>query len=191
MPAPTPGFVKNMIGRSFKELVDPSPTKKDKRRIWEFFASKCAYCGKELDKNKKEGHIDHLVSSSVGGPNHVSNRVLSCASCNEEEKLDKDWRGFLLAKVADKQLAETRKSKIVEWQKQNAFIGVRKALMKEIDSAIHAVVNVYDQKVRHIRKLLGMTCPPRTGPLDTTVGQGQKTRRSSINAKIRHREGVA
>jgi len=29
MPAPTPGYVKNMICRSLREIVDPSPTKKN------------------------------------------------------------------------------------------------------------------------------------------------------------------
>ncbi len=91
MPAPTPGYVKNMIRRSLRETIDPSPTKKEETRIWDFFNSECAYCGKKLRKINKEGHIDHLVPSALGGANHISNRVLSCADCNEKEKLG--WRG--------------------------------------------------------------------------------------------------
>lgn len=64
MPAPTPAYVKNIIRRSLREVVDPSPSKAEVKQIWEFFDSKCVYCGKELHKEKKEGHIDHLVSSS-------------------------------------------------------------------------------------------------------------------------------
>ncbi len=37
MPAPTPGYVKNMIRRSLREIVDPSPTKKDEEGIWKYF----------------------------------------------------------------------------------------------------------------------------------------------------------
>ena len=88
MPAITPGYVKNVIRRSLREIVDPSPTKEDEERIWKFFNSECAYCGKPLSKLQKQGHIDHLVPSSLGGPNHISNRVLSCATCNDAEKLD-------------------------------------------------------------------------------------------------------
>jgi len=78
MPAPTPGYVKNIVRRSLREIVDPSPSKKDEY---------------------KEGHMDHLVSSSVGGSNQISNRVLSCASCNEKEKLDMPWEQFFSPEV--------------------------------------------------------------------------------------------
>jgi hypothetical protein len=32
MPAPTPAYVKNMIHRSLREIIDPSPTKEDKEK---------------------------------------------------------------------------------------------------------------------------------------------------------------
>ena len=153
MPAPTPGYVKNMIRRSFSEVLDPSPTKKDERRIWEFFNHECAYCGKKLDKNKKEGHIDHLVSSSCGGRNNISNRVLSCATCNEKEKLDMDWHVFLKTKNPDRRLAEVRKLKIVEWQKQNKLQPIDKKNIKELEIASNAVIAVYDEKIEKIRNL--------------------------------------
>ena len=41
MPAIKPGYVRNMIRRSLREIVDPSPTKQDEERIWEFFNSEC------------------------------------------------------------------------------------------------------------------------------------------------------
>ena len=153
MPAPTPGYIKNMIRRSFRELVDPSPSKKDEKRIWEFFNYECAYCGKKLDKNKKEGHIDHLISSSIGGINHISNRVLSCAACNEKEKLDMDWQKFLKSKIPDKDLAEKRKLKIIEWQKQNKFYPANESLMKAIESASDSVVTCYEKKIKYVRDL--------------------------------------
>jgi len=61
MPAPTPGYVKNMIRRSLREIVDPSPTKEDKERIWKFFANKCAYCGKPLRKLLTASASTHMI----------------------------------------------------------------------------------------------------------------------------------
>lgn len=117
MPAPTPGYMKNMIRRSLREIVDPSPTKEDEERIWKFFDSECAYCGKSLHKLKKEGLINHLFPASLGGVNHISNCVLSCATCNEAEKLDGAWQEFILRKNQDSAVVRTRVSKIREWQK--------------------------------------------------------------------------
>jgi len=153
MPTPTPGYIKNMIRRSFRELVEPSPRKKDEERIWEFFNYECAYCGKKLDRNGREGRIDHLISSSSGGTNHISNRVLSCASCNDEEKLDMDWQKFLKAKIPDKSIAEKRKLKIIEWQRQNKFYPANELLMKAIESTGEVVVAFYDAKIKYIREL--------------------------------------
>jgi len=157
MPTPTPGYIKNMIRRSFREIIDPSPSKKDEKRIWKFFNYECAYCGKKLDKSKKEGHIDHLVSSSCGGKNHISNRVLSCASCNEKDKLDMDWQEFLKSKISDKNLTETRKSKIIKWQKQNKFQPLNQRLLKEIELVSNSVVAFYDKKTKYIRDLKNKT----------------------------------
>lgn len=50
MPAPTPGYVKNMIRRCFREQVDKSPTRAQVARIWEYFENSCAYCGAQLNK---------------------------------------------------------------------------------------------------------------------------------------------
>ena len=113
MPAPTPSYVKNIIRRSLREVVDPSPSKKDERKIWEFSNFECAYCGKKLRKEHKEGHIDHLVTSSLGGSNYISNRVLSCASCDEKEKLDMSGEKFLIQKNPNQNLLTKRKEKIL------------------------------------------------------------------------------
>jgi hypothetical protein len=99
MPVFSVAQIKNYVRRSFKEMVDPSPDKFEAEKIWSFFESKCAFCGLELKKGNKEAHIDHLVSASLGGVNHISNRVLACANCNEKEKLDQDWKIFLKKKA--------------------------------------------------------------------------------------------
>jgi CRISPR/Cas system Type II protein with McrA/HNH and RuvC-like nuclease domain len=153
MPAQKPGYVKNMIKRSLREVVDPSPTEKDEQRIWAFFNSKCAYCGKRLSKARKEGHIDHLVSSALDGTNHISNRVLSCATCNEKEKLDMPWKKFLTQKNPDKITASRRRGKILEWQGMHSKTIVKKETLDKIRSLGNEVVEFYDEKVRLARKL--------------------------------------
>ena len=47
--------------------------------------------------------------------NHISNRVLSCATCNGDEKLDKPWLEFLDEKVKDQNLLDERRRRIKGW----------------------------------------------------------------------------
>lgn len=154
MPAPTPGYVKNMIRRSLREIVDPSLTKEDQKKIWKFFDSQCAYCGKPLSKRRKEGHIDHLFPASLDGPNHISNRVLSCATCNEAEKLDGAWQEFMLKKNQDPDVARIRIAKIREWRRQNGEPLLDKAKLQEIEALSSLVEAYYDARVRDARKLI-------------------------------------
>lgn len=153
MPAPTPAYAKNMIRRSLREIVDPSPTKKDEKRIWEFFDSKCAYCGKPLRKTSKEGHIDHLFPASLGGFNHISNRVLSCGTCNEAEKLDQAWQEFILRKNQDPEVAGTRVARIHEWQKLNDKPVLDGNKLREIERLSEAAATYYDAAVEQAKKL--------------------------------------
>ncbi len=153
MPAPTPPYVKNIIRRSLREIVDPSPSKEDKQAIWDFFNSECAYCGKKLHQGQKEAHIDHLVSSSCGGANQICNRVLSCATCNEKEKLDKPWEEFLAQKCSNKQIEAKRKSKILQWLKMHKECLLEKDVIAKIKSLADDVAVCYDEKVDQVRNL--------------------------------------
>ena len=153
MPAPTPGYVKNIIRRSLREVIDPSPSKKDEQKIWEFFSSKCAYCGKKVRKEYKEGHIDHLVSSSCGGSNQISNRVLSCASCNEKEKLDKPWEKFLAQKCSSKRIEAERKEKILKWQKTHKEFTLSKEILNKVESLANHITSYYSEKIEQARNL--------------------------------------
>jgi 5-methylcytosine-specific restriction endonuclease McrA len=153
MPAITPAFVKNIIRRSLREVVDPSPIKKDIHMIWDYFNSECAYCGKKIVKGSKDGHIDHLVSSSCGGYNKISNRVLSCATCNEKEKLDRPWEEFLKQKCQNKYIEEKRKSKIVQWQTMHNDNMLDKEIISKIKVLGDDVASYYDEKVKQARAL--------------------------------------
>ncbi len=153
MPAPTPGYVKNIIRRSLREIVDPSPSKKQEQKIWDFFNSRCAYCGNKVHKEYKEGHMDHLVSSSIGGSNQISNRVLSCAPCNEKEKLDMPWEQFLAQKCEDKSVEAERKDKILKWQKIHKEFILSKEILAKIKSLGDDIAVLYDEKVKQARGL--------------------------------------
>ena len=153
MPAPTPGYVKNIIRRSLREIIDPSPSKEEEQAIWDHFDSECAYCGRKLRKGYKEGHIDHLVSSSCGGANHLCNRVLSCADCNEKEKLNKPWEEFLASKCSSKQIEAKRKSKILQWQRTHKATFIGENVLSKIKSLTDNIVAYYDETVDRARRL--------------------------------------
>lgn len=155
MPAPSPGYVKNMIRRSLREILDPSPTKSQVKTIWIHFDSKCVYCGKELDRSKKEGHIDHLVPASQGGSNHISNRVLSCAICNEKEKLDSPWNEFLDRKAPDPTVRRSRRSAIQKWQQFHGGPDQRldSETLLSLETASYEAVQAYDRIVDRMRNV--------------------------------------
>lgn len=153
MPGMTPSLVKNMIKRSLCEIIDPNPSSKDKDRIWDYFGCECAYCGKKIRKGFKEGHIDHLVSSSCGGSSGVGNRVLSCAACNEAEKRDMPWEEFLIQKCPNNDVLRKRKDKILEWQASNKKVIINSEIIAKIVAMSNEVATFYDQKVKAARQL--------------------------------------
>ena len=157
MPTATTSYTKNVICRSIRELVDPSPKRKEIDQIWTFFRSRCAYCDRELSRKSKEGHIDHLVPSSRGGTNHISNRVLSCAPCSEKEKRDLNWKDFLKEKEPNLGRCRKNKNKISEWQQINGNKKqtIHPKVLKVIRKAEIAVIACYDKSVFLVRKRKG------------------------------------
>lgn len=153
MPKVTTAYVKNVIRRSFREIIDPPPDKDAVSKIWAFFNSMCAYCGTPLDRLKKEGHIDHLISASQKGPNHLGNRVLSCATCNEKEKLDLPWESFLQAKLKDESVFQNRKRKILEWLDKNKTIPQNAQVLKEIDALANDVAEYFESRVKKAKEI--------------------------------------
>jgi len=85
----------------------------------------------------------------------MSNRVLSCATCNEKEKLDAPWEEFLSKEISDKNLLNKRKKKILKWQRENGAFASRVdvKILATIDSLGNKVIDCYDQSVLEIRKL--------------------------------------
>ena len=146
MPDSTPGYAKNIVGRALRAKVDPEPKPREKKQIWEFFHSECAFCGTVLIPGSGAGHIDHLVAHSRGGSNHISNRVLACRTCDSVEKLDSDWQKFLVKKNPDKKQLARRRNRIEQWTSMNgpAPSFDSDLILREkstLDSAIDAAVD--------------------------------------------------
>jgi hypothetical protein len=152
MPKTTTAYAKNIIRRSFRELVDPTPDKKACETLWSHFRSRCAYCGIELRRDHKEAHVDHLISASEGGPNHLSNRVLSCAQCNEVEKRDLEWTAFLRNKCQDAVLFEERRQHILRWcESQRLNHAQDENLLARAAELADEVIALYDRQIAQLR----------------------------------------
>lgn len=96
--------------RAVDEIVDPGPRSID--GLWQHFEARCAYCGRELRRDRREGHIDH---ADAPGGNRLGNLVLACGSCNGDEKREESWRHFLRRKTTvDAEFAD-RESRILAW----------------------------------------------------------------------------
>lgn len=155
MPATTTSYAKNIIRRALCELVDRPPSKAEINLLWTFFESKCAYCARPLKQYSKNGHVDHLLSASCGGANHISNRVLACAPCNEKEKRDLPWKQFLRSKCADNRTFAARKKKIAEWvaARADGARPVTPQITAEVDASVQKIVRVFTSEVARIRKV--------------------------------------
>lgn len=138
---------KNRMGRAIDSIVDPWPPSTDP--VWEFFESACAYCGLELVKGERKGHIDHATAA---GGNHMGNLVLACAACNGDEKLDMPWRAFLDIKVPDADLRRARTERIERWQELNAKTEwSRTSEVDTIEAEARALMTAFSEKCAELR----------------------------------------
>jgi CRISPR/Cas system Type II protein with McrA/HNH and RuvC-like nuclease domain len=145
---------KNAMRRAIDDLIDPPSTKQEKQRVWEYFNSRCAYCGRSIERSSRYGHIDHLISRANGGSNNIGNCVLACKECNGNEKRDQPWKDFLRLKCADNSTFEMRLKKIESWQTQPA---TRKPVTlsseaKATKSEVEAVIAVFEKKFGKLRE---------------------------------------
>lgn len=154
-------MARNMIRRALFEIVDPYPSAAEKRRVWEHFAFACAYCGLPLVPGKKQAHLDHLIPSSAGGRNHISNRVLSCALCNEHEKREMEWETFLRIKAGSERDWEERRTRIQAWI--GRFPPEATVLAPELrvaaDRCADEAATVFSEQAAHLRSIRDATRP--------------------------------
>jgi hypothetical protein len=109
---------KNAMHRAIEELFCRKLTTQEKDQIWKYFNSRCAYCDKQINRELRHGHMDHLDCSANSGGNYIRNRVLACKECNGNEKRERDWREFLKSKCANDEIFLERHKKITDWQSQ-------------------------------------------------------------------------
>jgi len=143
-------MAKNTIKRSLRAIVDRELSATEKSAIWNHFSSQCAYCGKELSREDREGHIDHLIPTTSGGTNHISNRVLSCPTCNGDEKREEDWKSFLNRKIVDPATREARIQRILSWVQMHSHL--KKPIDEEtLKHHIENVCNAFDTAVAALK----------------------------------------
>ena len=150
----TPSAAKNAIRRALLGIVDPYPNATQIHRIWAFFDSACAYCGRSLVRGDRDAHIDHLVAPGAGGSNALANFVLSCGFCNGDEKRDENWESFLRRKAPDDTAYNLRRNRIETWvancSDDSALdSSVTSAVNREIERAIAA----FDVSLENVRAL--------------------------------------
>ena len=62
-------------------LLGEDQKAKDKRLLFHDQRGKCVYCGNKYRYDELE--IEHMIPKSLGGPDHLRNCQLACASCNK------------------------------------------------------------------------------------------------------------
>jgi len=120
---------------------------------FDYFQSSCAYCGIPLARASRTGHLDHIVSSALGGSNDIHNHLLSCNKCNGDEKRDEDWQRFLTRKVADSGLASERCTHISDWIGRSGRESLDPSAKAQAEIIISQALESFDEAVKKLRAL--------------------------------------
>lgn len=113
--ARTPSIAKNALRRMLWGIVDPEPTWNEISELRGYFGEVCFYCDKSLPSLKDDFTLDHVVPSSQGGTNGISNRVPACRRCNSTERRDKPFEDFLHEKCVDEKTFGQKLFLALEW----------------------------------------------------------------------------
>jgi hypothetical protein len=141
---------KNAMKRAVQEILDPGPRNVDS--LWAHFGSECAYCGRPLDRARREGHVDHADPS---GGNQLGNLILACGACNGDEKRDEPWRDFLRKKEVDAMAFASKEQRILAWFAQNPrFPLPENPKLDELRAEIDHLITQFGEKCSELRKLL-------------------------------------
>ena len=153
MPLVRPPQARNSIKKALYGLLDKPIKRPEVDKLWEYFKFKCAYCGAVLDKSRREGHADHLVSVTLGGNNSLSNFVLACGKCNGDYKRDMDWEPFLAQRSPDPKVRDERRQKILSWvELHKEGIPHRDPILVElVESQVAKVLEQFNQAVNDVR----------------------------------------
>lgn len=149
----TPSMAKNKIKRSLLAIIDPHPTPKQIDELWTYFNSSCAYCGIPISRDTRTGHVDHVVSSALGGTNCIHNHVLSCARCNGDEKREEFWESFLAKKAAGPGVLDKRHAHISAWLRRGDAEPSPEEMRAEANAIINRALANFDSAVIAMREL--------------------------------------
>ena len=149
----TPSMAKNKMRRCLASILDPHPSDAEVKELWSYFQSSCAYCGIPLDRASRTGHLDHVLSSALGGSNEIHNHLLSCNRCNGDEKREEDWQSFLTRKVTDRDLASGRHAHISAWIGRADREPLDPSAKTEADFIISQTLQSFDEAVKKLRAL--------------------------------------
>lgn len=164
MPKDTPSMAKNKMRRSLIAVYDPLPSKTEAKELWNYFESRCAYCGVTIERTSRTGHLDHLVPSSEAGCNNIHNHALSCARCNGDEKREEPWKSFLAKKVQSSSVYNERKAKIESWLALAPNSITNKEQIDEAECIIKEALDNFDYAVNKMRKLRKKSTQPVATP---------------------------
>jgi hypothetical protein len=144
---------KNVVRRCLQTIIDPALSKNEVNRLWEYFQSKCAYCGKPVAR--REAHKDHLIPFHNGGGSDLGNRVLACGACNGDEKRGEEWITFLRLKCTDAKTYRARQKTIEKWREINSAGRrvISKPMRRSVDRAVTTVFLAFDAAVRDVREV--------------------------------------
>ena len=139
------------------EPFGPKVAQKDE--LLEFFNHQCCFCGTEIDrKSLSQDHLIPMNKSSLGL--HAWGNVVPCCSPCNNEKQQKPWQDFLVAKAGEKN--ESRKSRIEEFVASKNYDpnldlhGYADNLYEDVGQVAMTLINLrYKQAQDGIKKLLG------------------------------------
>ncbi|MCE9561953.1 MAG: HNH endonuclease [Planctomycetes bacterium] len=162
--AKSPSQAKNAVMRCLRGIVDPYPSDTEVARVWAFFVKTCVYCGLEMERADRKGHLDHLVAFKDGGANDLGNYVLACRDCNGNEKREENWETFLRRKNPDEEDFQRRKAKIEQWVALNAPSRriVPADQRQAVLAAFEQIVAVLDPAVARLRGMRPPKPPKKT-----------------------------
>jgi hypothetical protein len=131
---------KNIVKRSLKEIIDPSPAQISD--LWEYFDGRCAYCGRQLGSTGY--HLDHIISC---GGNDLGNRAISCGDCNDLKR-ELDYRDFLKGKDD----CAKKVKKIEEWLASHPAKEIDPLVQKEFERIVEKACKSIDEWAKECRK---------------------------------------
>lgn len=148
-----PAQARNAIKRALYGILYPYPSKAQINRVWEFFESHCAYCGKLLNRDRREGHLDHLTSVTRNASAHRPVFVLACGECNGDQKREKDWETYLTEIDRPPKDIAARRVKILEWAAMADGLPIDSNIAEQVEQHTESALAAFNKAQEAIQLL--------------------------------------